>query len=270
MLKKIFVLALLTGILATSCSKYQRLLKSTDYEEKYQSAFAYYNQGDHYRAIQLFDQVIPFYRGTERAETIAYHYAYAHYKQKDYVLASFYFKRFVSTFPRSQYVEECTFMSAYCKYLDSPKPSLDQTNTREAIDELQLFINKYPQSERVSESNKLIDDLRAKLEIKEVEIARLYYKMENYTAAITAFKNVLKNFPDTDYREEVMFTKLKAHYDYASKSIEERREERYKEALEAYDNFVAQFPDSDYLREANQIQKNVLRQLDSQVNLSIQ
>lgn len=266
MFKKIIVLAFLTGLLATSCSKYQRLLKSTDYEEKYQSAFVYYNQGDNYRAIQLFDQVIPFYRGTERAETIAYNYAYAHYKQEDYVLASFYFKRFISTFPRSKFVEECTFMSAYCKYLDSPKHSLDQTNTKEAIDELQLFINRYPQSERVSEGNKLIDDLRSKLEIKEVEIARLYYKMEDYTAAITAFKNILKNFPDTDYREEIMFTKLKAHYDYASKSIEARREERYRDALEAYDNFIAQFPGSSFSREANQIQKNVLRQVNSQVN----
>jgi outer membrane protein assembly factor BamD len=268
MFRKIILLSLLTVLFATSCSKYQRLLKSTDYEEKYQMAFAYYQQGDYYRAIQLFDQVIPYFRGTERAETIAYTYAYAHYNQKDYILASFYFKRFISTFPRSKHLEECTFMSAYCKYLDSPQPSLDQTNTREAIQELQFFINKFPGSERVAESNALIDDLRSKLEIKEMEIARLYYKMENYTSAITAFKNILKDYPDTEYREEVMFSILKAQYDFAGKSIEIKREERFKEALEAYDNYVAQFPSGNYLREANQIQKNVLRQLNSLANQS--
>jgi outer membrane protein assembly factor BamD len=268
MFKKIILLALFAGLLATSCSKHQKLLKSTDYEEKYQMAFVYYNQGDYYRAIQLFEQVIPFFRGTERAETIAYTYAYAHFKQKDYILASFYFKRFINTFPRSKHVEECTFMSAYCKYLDSPNHSLDQTNTREAIQELQLFINKFTGSERVDEANKLIDDLRAKLELKEMEIARLYYRMGNYMAAITSFRNVLKEFPDTDFREEIMFTKLKAHYDFAERSIEARKEDRYKEALEAYDNFAAQFPQSRFSREASQIQRNVLRQLELLANQS--
>lgn len=263
MFKKITLLAILSGLLAVSCSKYQSLLKSTDYEEKYQMAFVYYNKGDHYRAIQLFDQVIPFYRGTDRAETIAYTYAYAHYNQKDYILASFYFKRLISTFPRSKYVEECTFMSAYCKYLDSPKHSLDQTNTTEAIEELQAFINKFPGSERVDEANKLIDVLRGKLELKAMEMARLYYKMENYNAAITSFRNVIKDFPDTDFREEAMFTIMKAWYDYATKSIEMKKEERFREALEAYDNYTAQFPSGTYTREANQIQKNIQRQLNT-------
>lgn len=269
MFKKALIFITLTALFATSCSKYQKLLKSTDYEEKYQMAFVYYNQGDYYRAIQLFDQVMPFFRGTDRAETIAYHYAYAHYNQKDYILASFYFKRFINTYPRSRFVEECTFMSAYCKYLDSPVHSLDQTNTKEAIQELQLFINKFPASDRVDEANRLIDDLRGKLELKEMEIARLYYRMEYYNAAITAFKNILKDFPDTDFREEIMFSILKAHYDFASKSIDARKEERFRNALEAYDNFIAQFPASSFLREANTIQRNVLRQLNSQANQSM-
>ncbi len=269
MFKKITLLTVFTGLLFTSCSKYQQLLKSNDYEEKYQMAFSYYNQGDYYRAIQLFDQILPFYRGTDRAETIAYTYAYAHYNQKDYILGSFYFNRLVSTFPRSKYVEECTFMSAYCKYLDSPGYSLDQTNTKEAIEELQFFINKFPGSERVHEANNLIDQLRSKLELKAMEMARLYYKMENYNAAITSLNNILKDFPDTGYREEVMIMILKARYDLAEKSIEEKKAERFQVALEAYDNFIAQFPSGNYGREATQIQRNILRQLNSQTNSSL-
>jgi outer membrane protein assembly factor BamD len=266
MLKKIFLLSFLSALFFSSCSKYQRLLKSTDYEEKYQMAFVFYEQADYHRAIQLFDQVIPFYRGTERAENIAYHYAYAHYKQKDYILASFYFKRFVSTFPRSQHVEECTYMSAYCKYLDSPVYSLDQSSTLEAIQELQLFINQYPGSERVENANKLIDDLRSKLEMKALETARLYFKMENYKSAISSYNNVLKDFPDTDYREEIMFLILQAHFNLANKSIDSMKEERYENALEAYDTFIAQFPQSNYYSEAGQIQIRIKTQLESQTN----
>lgn len=260
-------MSLLTMLLATSCSKYQRLLKSTDYEEKYQMAFVYYKQGDYYRAIQLFDQLIPFFRGTDRAETIAYHYAYAHYKQKDYILASFYFKRFASTFPQSEFIEEITFMSAYCKYLDSPKYSLDQTNTKEAIQELQLFINKFSNSDRVSEANQLIDSLRSKLELKEMEIARLYFRMERYNAAIRTFRNILKNFPDTEFREEILFSILRSYYDFAARSIEAKKVERYKEALDAYDNFMAQFPSSQHAREAKRIQKSIFSsQIETQDN----
>ncbi|MDP2423321.1 MAG: outer membrane protein assembly factor BamD, partial [Bacteroidales bacterium] len=209
MFRKNVFIALVLLLTVSSCSKYQRLVKSTDYEEKYQMAMVFYEQTDYYRALQLFDQLLPFYRGTDRAERLSYYYAYAHYHQRDYVLGSFYFKRFAKTFPRSQFAEECAFMSAYCQYLDSPKHSLDQTNTNEAIKELQLFINMYPQSGRIEECNRLIDNLRAKLELKDMEIARLYFKMENYTAAITAFKNVLKAFPETRFREEIMLSILR-------------------------------------------------------------
>ena len=266
MLKKTVFLLILTGLFAVSCSKYQKLLKSTDYEEKFQMAFVYYQQGDYHRAIQLFDQIIPYYRGTDRAETISYHYAYAHYNQKDYILASFYFKRFATTFPRSKHVEEATFMSAYCKYLDSPAHSLDQTSTMEAIQELQVFINKYPESPRVDEANSLIDDLRSKLEKKAMEIARLYFNMESYNAAITSLNNVLKDFPDTDFREEILFLILKANHDFARKSIEERRQERYTETLEAYNVFISHFPESTYAREAGQIYRNTMRQLNLTAN----
>ena len=269
MIKKITVLGALAMLLFPSCSKYQQLLKSNDYEEKYQMAFVYYNQGDYYRSIQLFDQVLPFYRGTDRAETIAYTYAYAHYNQKDYMLASFYFKKLTTNYPRSKYLEECTFMSAYCKHLDSPRHSLDQSSTKEAIEELQFFINKFPGSERVDEANNLIDKLREKLELKAMEMARLYYKMENYNAAITSLNNILKDFPDTDFREEVMITILKARYDYADKSIEDKKESRFKEALETYDNYIAQFPSGNYEHEANQIQRNILRYLNSRTKSSL-
>jgi outer membrane protein assembly factor BamD len=266
MFRKIIPAIILLGLLATSCSKYQRLLKSTDYEEKYQMAFVYYERGDYYRAIQLFDQVIPFFRGTERAETIAWNYAYAHYRQKDYMLASFYFKSFVNNFPRSKHTEEATFLSAYCKFLDSPHYTLDQTSTREAINELQMFINKFPNSERVVESNRLIDELRLKLERKAMSIARLYYRMNRYNAAITSLGNILKDFPDTEFREEILWLKLKSHYDFASNSIEARQGERFEQALEAFDNLMAQFPGGTYAREATQIQRNILNQLQSASN----
>ncbi len=248
-------------LIISSCIGYQKLLKSSDYGEKYEMGIDYFNQGDYYRALELFETVLPFYRGSEQAENLNYYYAYCHFHQRDYELASHYFKRFAKNFPNSKYTEECQFMSAYCKYMLSPAYSLDQTNTMEAINELQLFIDLYPKSERIAECNDLIDRLREKLERKAFGIAKLYLKMENYNAAITAFNNVLKDFPGTDYKEEIMFSLAKAYYLYAENSIDEKKKERHQSAIEAYDAFVTAYPESDYLKQVNNFSKNSRRQV---------
>jgi outer membrane protein assembly factor BamD len=265
MLRKTFSAAFITGLLIItgSCSKYQALLKSNDYGQKYDMGVVYYNQGNYYKALQLFDDVLPFYRGTDKAEQLAYYYAYCHYYQGDNVLASYYFEKFTKSFPNSKYAEECQFMSAKCKYLDSPSYSLDQTNTYEAINDLQLFLDLYPNSERVKECNELIDILRRKLEKKEYEIARLYLKMTNYLSAIVTFNNLLKDFPDTDYREDALFSLTKANYLYATNSIVTKKKERFQNTVEAYDAFVRAFPNSTYLKQADTYYKNSLQQLEN-------
>ncbi|MCK9399586.1 MAG: outer membrane protein assembly factor BamD [Bacteroidales bacterium] len=253
---KIYIL--LAILVLASCGKHQKLIKSTDNEAKYAAAVDYYEKNDYYRALQLFQQLINFYQGTEKAEKMQFYYAYCYYHQRDYVLASYYFKRFVNNYPRSALAEEAMFMNAYCYFLDSPNSSLDQTNTLTAIKELQLFINLYPNSARVEEANKLIDQLRAKLQRKDLDIANLYLKMRLYEAAISSFKNILKDFPDSEYKEEILFSILKSYYNYASFSISVKQPERYQSALDSYNELVFQFPDTKYLKEAKNMNRDVL------------
>jgi len=264
MFKKILIVQfVLLSISFVSCSKYNRLLKSDDYAKKLQMAIMYYNKTDYYRALQLFDDVIAVYRGKEEAEKIHYYYAYCYFGQEDYLIASYHFRNFSKIFPNSKYAEECYYMSAYCKYLDSPSYSLDQTSTYEAIKELQAFINFYPKSERVAEANKLIDDLRTKLAKKFFETAKLYYKIESYNAAQIAFNNVLKDFPETNYREEILYYIVKSNYYLAKNSIETKKKERLQNVVVSYNNFVNAFPLSKYMSELQNIYKNVLGEISS-------
>ena len=248
------------SLLLTSCGNYQKLLKSTDNEAKYEKAMEYYHKGDYYRAEPLFNQLLPVLRGTEKAELIYYHSAYAYFEQKQYLLASYYFKRFSKNFPKSQYAEECAYMSAYSKYLESPKPSLDQSTTYEAINELQLFTNLYPQSTRVEECNMLIDELRKKLEVKAYNAASLYYKMEDYKAAFTSYRNVLKDFPATEFREDILLHIFRAHYYYALGSIASKQAERFDEALNAYESFAVAYPESKSLKSATNLRNAILKE----------
>ncbi len=251
MIRKWTIISLLLGTaFLFGCSDYQKLLKSDDYEKKYEKAVELYNEGDYYRALQLFDQVIPVYRGKEEAEDLFYYYAYSYYNQEDYVMASYYFKKYASNFPQSERAEETEFMAAYCKYLQSPRYSLDQTKTKEAIKQLQAFANKYPNSDRIDRVNNLIDELRTKMEKKIYKKAELYHNMENYEGAVVTYKNLLEKYPDTKYREEALFKILESHYIYAKNSIPSKQMERYQNAIEAYDRLMTYYPDSEYKSKA--------------------
>lgn len=245
-----------------SCSNYQKLLKSDDLELKYNKAVEYYENEQYNKSITLLADVIPAFRGTARAEKVNYYYALAHYKQRDYSLASHYFSSFASAFPNSEHVEEFLYLSAYSKYLESPRPSLDQSSTLEAIQELQSFINRFPGSERVVEANELIDELRLKLETKRFDKAMMYLRINDYVAAATTFTNLIRDFPDTQYREEALFNIILCHFEYADQSIMIRQEERFEEVVKAYQALVRRYPESQYLTRAEQMRDYALNRME--------
>lgn len=257
----IVCISLLTGILLYSCGTFRKVLKSSDIKLKYSTAVTLYEKGDYHRAMQLFDELLVYYRGNDTSEKINYYYAYCYYGEEDYLEAGYYFTKFSSAFPTSKFAEECDYMSAYCQYLFSPEYGLDQTITLDAIKQFQLFINEYPQSTRVAKCNELIDELRYKLEKKEFETARLYYKIENYQAAYVAFKNVLKDYPDTKHKEDVYYYMLTSSYQYAINSIETKKRERLELARDAYNSLNTTFPESGYGKEAKSIMKNIEKEL---------
>ena len=152
-------------------------------------------------------------------------------------MAAYYFKNFIKTYPTSSHAEECAFLTAYCYYLNSPEPSLDQSNTLKAIEELKLFANRYPKSDKVAECNNLIDMLRDKLEVKAFNNSKLYFHLTYYKAAVVAFNNLIKDYPDTRFKEEAYFFILKSNYLLALNSIESKRKERFENTLSAYNDF---------------------------------
>lgn len=241
------------AIAIASCSPYQKLLKSDDVYLKKEKAIEYYEKGDYNKALTLITDIIPAFRGTADAEMLNYYYAMVHYKMRDYIMASHYFKTFTQGFPRSQHVEEFLFLSAYCKYLVSPRPSLDQKDTRDAISELQSFINRFPNSTRVEEANNLIDELRLRLETKAFQTAMMYFNIGDYIAAARTFNNVIRDYPDTEFREQALFYILRSQFIYAENSIFFKQLERYREVVLAHGRLVNRFPETQFLSQANRM-----------------
>ena len=243
--------------LLSSCkSEFEKLRATADAETLHTKAFEYYERKDYLKAQMLFELIINNLRGKVQAEKVYFYYANTHYYLRKYLMASYYYKNFATTFPNSVYREEADFMSAYSNYELSPKFRLDQTYTEKAIDEFQLFANTYPRSERVEQCNRLIDEMRAKLERKAVAEAVLYYDLKQYQSAVHTFENVLKDYPDTKDAERIRYLMIKAWFALAENSIYEKQAERYEETMKYSGAFISRYPESRYIKEVKIINKN--------------
>tara|TARA_B100000575_G_scaffold279830_1_gene268618 strand:+ start:61 stop:852 length:792 start_codon:yes stop_codon:yes gene_type:complete len=247
----------------SSCSKYQKILKNSDNDYKFEMAKNYYKDKDYFRALPLFDELKLYFSGSEKAEEVYYYLAYTHYGLSEYLVASYHFKSFATTFPNSKKTEEMSYMYAYCFYLESPAYSLDASYTIKAIEELQYFIEKFPTSNRIDTCNTLIDNLRGKLEKKSFSIAKQYYNTENYKSAVVAFNNLINDYPDTDYSEEIYFLILKSNYQLAIKSIYSKQKERYKGTIASHNKFINKYPNSGRMDEANNIYTKTIKKLEN-------
>jgi outer membrane protein assembly factor BamD len=209
----------------------------------------YYANKKYSYAQQLFEDLFPYVKGTQRFEDMYFKVAYCYYYEKDYLNAENYFKNFTETFPSSSKSEECEYMRAYCFYKQSPKADLDQTNTTKAISLMQAFINTHPGSARIKDATEIIDKGREKLELKEFNNAELYFNLGYYKAAAIAFGNVSENFPDSKRADEYKLQVIKSYFKYAELSTEDKQTERYEKVIAECNDFSERFIDSKLVAE---------------------
>lgn len=248
----------------TACkSEYERIRLSGDPQMILDKGLGYYEDREYLKAQGLFELVLPAYRGKKELEDIYFKYAYSYYYLGQYILASYYFNNFSNTFSTSLLREEADFMAAYSNFKLSPSFRLDQSYSEQAIEGFQLFVNTYPDSDRVEECNRLIEIMRKKMEKKAFAAAALYYDLRQYQAATQSFENLLKDFPETENAEQVRYMIVKSAYLLADNSIFEKRRERYKEAEKYASEFVAKFAGSDNVKEVQIILDDCQQKLKS-------
>ena len=229
------------------CDGYQKLLKSSDTELKYEKAMAYFAEDRCMQALPLLKELVSLFRGTDRMEDVFFTYAAAQYCIEDWYMARYYYRQFAKTFASSTHTEEAEFRAALCSVYLSPAHSLDQFDTGAAIDDLQLFMDRYPQSSLKDSCNHMMGRLRGKLELKDFEQAKLYHTTEKFQSAVMALGYFLDHHPMGPYSEEASFLIIESQFLYAQQSTSRRREERFADAIESYFNFAARFPQSAFI-----------------------
>ncbi len=265
-MKKYIITAFLFAGILSSCGEYNKVLKSTDYEYQYEAAKSYFGKGQHSKAAVILEELISILKGSEYGEESLYMLAMTYYNQGDFISAAHYFNTYYTTYPRGTYTELARFFSGKSLYMDTPEPRLDQTSTYRAIQELQMFLEYFPSSNRREQAQNMIFELQDKLVEKEYLAAKLYYNLgsytgnsvrsstgNNYLAAIVTAENVLKDYPYTKMREDISILILRARYDMAKESVDEKKEERMRETVDEYYAFINDFPESKYMDEAVKI-----------------
>ncbi|MEY4611288.1 MAG: hypothetical protein RL246_1607 [Bacteroidota bacterium] len=257
-LKEYILVGFIAVLGLSSCGKFEKFRKSANLPTKYKAAMDYYKKKDFDKAGILFDEIMPLMKGDSTQELATFYQAYCDFNLGNYTLANTHFKKFSEVFSRSEYAEEAIYMSAYSLYKDSPNYNLDQTGTLAAINEIQSYLNNYPETKFRDECTNIIKELRKKLEKKAFEKAKLYHKTSPFNIAslkssVIEITNFQRDFPDSDYNEEMAYMKVLAQYDLAKSTIENKQKERFEEASKFYLELIDKYPQSAFLKDAERM-----------------
>ncbi len=265
-----FLYILLAVITLSSCSQYQKALKSDDVEFKTKVFAEQIEKKKYSKAIRLFEQYATSYRGKPQAESAFFSYAKALYATKQYITAAYQFESFASSYPKSANAEEAAFYAAESYSKVSPIYSLDQVDTDKALSKIQVFVNRYPNSQYLPKANEIVKVLTEKLELKAFEIAKQYNTIgeftRDYNAAIKALDNFVFNFPGSKYKEDALFYKYDSMYKLAMNSIPSKKQERLNTAKTYHQNLIKFKADTKYLEKSNEMLETVDKELKQYTN----
>lgn len=258
-LASVFSVVLFAGLVG--CSGSQGITTEGP-EDAYKKGVAQYEEGNYDKAIRYFRAVMRYGRGNEWGPDAQFKLAMAQRKKGKYLVAANEFKRFKQLYRNHERVPRAEYEQARAYYSRSPRYQLDQGDTRKAIDLFRLFIDRYPNHELVSEAEKKIDKLRAKLAHKQFDAAKLYERRDMWRAATETYESVFDKYPETPWADEALLGALRSYVRFADRSVEKRQAERYQKALDQYSRLAQLFPESPLLRRAKPLRDEAQRKFE--------
>lgn len=261
-MKKNTIILLLTALVFSSCGNFTNLykhkLKERDYDYMYEAAKEYYVAGQYDKSIQLLNDVITIMKGSDRGEESVYMLGMSYLKNKEYDIAAQTFQQYYTSYPRGTYTERARFYAGKALWISTPEAQLDQSDTYQAIQELQLFLEFYPDSPYRDEAQDIIFEAQDKLVEKEYNAAKLYYNLgtylgNNFQSCVICAQNALKDYPYTKYREDLALLVMKAKYELAYNSVLSKKAERYRDAVDECYAFKNEYSESANVKLADEL-----------------
>jgi outer membrane protein assembly factor BamD len=150
------------------------------------------------------------------------------------------FREFLTFYPTNPRADYAQYRLAYAYSQQMLAADRDQTATRDVIKELQVFVDRYPNSQLMPDAKKLLREARDRLSESSYRVGRTYFRMRWYPGAIDRFREVLQADPEFTHRDAVYFHLAEAL----------RLTKQTAEALPYYERLVKEFEQSEHLEEA--------------------
>jgi outer membrane protein assembly factor BamD len=147
------------------------------------------------------------------------------------------FREFLTFYPTSPRADYAQYRLALAQSEQMLAPERDQTNTREAIKELQVFVDRYPNSALMPEARALLRTAKDRLSEASYRVGFFYFRSKWWPGAIDRFQQVLREDPE--------FTQRDAVYYHLAESL--LRVKRDAEALPYFERLLKEFEQSSYL-----------------------
>jgi outer membrane protein assembly factor BamD len=144
------------------------------------------------------------------------------------------FLTFYPTNPRADYAQLQLARSFTEQML---APERDQSATKDAIKEIEIFLQRFPNSELIGEARKLEREAKDRLSESGYRVGFFYYRLKYYPGAIDRFMEVLKTDPAYTYRDALYYHLAESLY----------RTDKKAEALPYYERLLREFDKSEFL-----------------------
>ena len=127
----------------------------------------------------------------------------------------------MTRYPTDPVAQNALYQIGYVRLREYREGSYDKNDAQKAREAFEEFMNRYPESEKVSQARENIKALEGGQTKGTLEIAKYYDKTKQYKAAVIYYNDVIKSQPGT------------ADSDYASKRIEALKSQVGEDALQA-------------------------------------
>ena len=220
-------------------------------EEYFERGKMKFDEGSYLEAINDFEVVKIQFMGSGVADDAQYYLAECHFQRGEYLLAAEEYKALKRNMSVSSFIPIAQYKIGLSYYQLSPKSSLDQRFTLQAINEFQTFIEYNPTHELVPDAEAKIKELNSRLAQKLYDTAVLYMKMEYYKAAIRYFSLVIEKYHDTPFAEPALLKKVQALV--ARKKFDDAKPEIIR--------FLEKYTHSQFKNEAESLRKEIEKNL---------
>ena len=160
-----------------------------------------------------------------------------------YIMALAEFRDFLALYPTHERNHYAQYKLGMIYFKQMRRPERDQSDTRNAVTEFEVFVQRYPDSQLMADVQERLREARDRLSRADYIVGTFYHKRKWYPGAIDRLEAILEADPGYTGRDGVYF--------HLADSL--RHTDRREEALPLFERLVEEFPESEFVRSAEEI-----------------